>query len=92
MTDRLSLPPSYRRMVEDLLREHVPDAEVWAYGSRVNGQSHEASDLDLVVRGPALEPLGVEFLDLVESFRNRTSPFLCRRTIGQGCQRAFIGR
>ena len=27
MTDRLSLPPRYRRMVEELLREHVPDAE-----------------------------------------------------------------
>ena len=37
MTDRLSLPTRYRRMVEAILREHVPEAEVWAYGSRVNG-------------------------------------------------------
>ncbi len=27
-------------------------AEVWAYGSRVNGNGHDASDLDLVVRRP----------------------------------------
>ena len=45
MTDRLSLAPRYRCIVEDLLRRHVPDAEVWAYGSRVNGQSHDGSDL-----------------------------------------------
>jgi len=76
MTDRLSLPPRYRRMVEELLQEHVPDAEVWAYGSRVNGESHEGSDLDLVVRGPALEPLGVEFIDLVEALQESNIPIL----------------
>ena len=76
MTDRLSLPPRYRRMVDALLREHVPDADVWAYGSRVNGQSHEGSDLDLVVRGPGLEPLGVEFIDLVEALQESNIPVL----------------
>ncbi len=76
MTDRLSLSPRHRRLVEELLREHVPNAEVWAYGSRVNGKSHEGSDLDLVVRGPALEPLGVEFIDLVEAFRESNIPIL----------------
>ncbi|MCY3777616.1 MAG: nucleotidyltransferase domain-containing protein, partial [Candidatus Aminicenantes bacterium] len=58
MTDRLDLPIRYRNKLEALLREHVPDVEVWAYGSRVNGQSHEGSDLDLVLRSPTLEPLG----------------------------------
>lgn len=33
-----------------LLGQHVPQAEVWAYGSRVNGGAHEGSDLDLVLR------------------------------------------
>ena len=76
MTDRLSLPPRYRRMVEELLREHMPDAEVWAYGSRVNGESHDGSDLDLVVRGPDLNPLGVEFIDLVEALQESDIPIL----------------
>lgn len=56
MTDGLDLPDRYRRQVEALLEEHVPEAEVWAYGSRVKGSSHPASDLDLVVRSPTLEP------------------------------------
>ena len=57
MTDRLDLPDRYRREVKALLAAHVPDADVWAYGSRVNGGGHEASDLDLVLRGPNLGPI-----------------------------------
>jgi predicted nucleotidyltransferase len=49
---KLDLPSSCRQRLLDLLAAHVPDAEVWAYGSRVNGQAHEGSDLDLVVRNP----------------------------------------
>ena len=76
MTDRLSLPSRYRRMLEAMLSEHVPDAEIWAYGSRVNGQSHDGSDLDLVVRGAGLEPLGVELLNLKEAVQESNLPIL----------------
>ena len=54
MTERLHLLPRHRERLEALLCEHLPDVEVWAYGSRVNGQSHDGSDLDLVLRGPGL--------------------------------------
>lgn len=47
------VPERYLEMVRALLRQHVPQAEVWAYGSRVGGTGHEASDLDLVVRNPS---------------------------------------
>ena len=30
----------------ELLREHLPDVEVWACGSRITGESHDGSDLD----------------------------------------------
>lgn len=49
----LDLRPGWLATVRRLLAEHLPDAEVWAYGSRVNGTAHEGSDLDLVVRNPA---------------------------------------
>ena len=45
-------------MLVELLRRHVPEAEVWAYGSRVNGRSHDASDLDIV---PRARPNTTEF-------------------------------
>ena len=76
MTDKLDLPHRYRDQIEALLREHVPDAEVWAYGSRVNGKSHEGSDLDLVLRSPTLEPLAEGFFDLLEAIEKSNIPIL----------------
>ena len=77
MADRLHLAPKHRRLLEALLREHLPDVEVWAYGSRVSGKSHDGSDLDLVLRGPGLEeiPLG-QLGDFDEAVRESTIPFL----------------
>jgi uncharacterized protein len=49
---KLDLHPRHLKMLCALLQQHLPDAEVWAYGSRVNGDGHDASDLDLVVRQP----------------------------------------
>ena len=49
---RLQLAPSHLEVLKGLLEQHVPHAEVWAYGSRVKGGSHEGSDLDLVLRNP----------------------------------------
>ena len=57
------LLPRHRALLDDLLgRMLPPTAEVWAYGSRVTGQAHEASDLDLVVRGPSLQPVDAQRL------------------------------
>ena len=57
----LQLPPRYLAMVQDILQQHLPQAEVWAYGSRVMGGSYEASDLDLVARQPddLLQPISL---------------------------------
>jgi len=51
--------------------------EVWAYGSRVNGDAHEGSDLDLVIRAPDLKklPLNV-FLDVKEKIRECNVPIV----------------
>lgn len=77
MTDHLDLPTRHREQVEALLREHVPQAEVWAYGSRVNGMNHEASDLDLALRGPDLAPIPtLQLADLTEAFRHSNIPIL----------------
>ena len=76
MTERLDLPLHYRNQLEKLLREHVPDAEVWAYGSRVNGRSHPGSDLDLVLRSPTLKECGGGYYDLLEAIEESTIPIL----------------
>ena len=75
--DRLHLSPRHRETLETLLREHLPGIEVWAYGSRVNGQSHDGSDLDLVLRAPGLQevPIG-PLADFTEALHDSTLPFL----------------
>lgn len=37
--------------VKDILQKNVPEAEVRAFGSRVNGKPKKHSDLDLVIIG-----------------------------------------
>ena len=77
MADRLRLMPKHRRALEALLRTHLPDVEVWAYGSRVNGRSHDGSDLDLVLRRPGLKEIPSDQLgDFEEAIRESNIPFL----------------
>ena len=75
--DGLHLSPRHREKLTALLREHLPGVEVWAYGSRVSGRSHDGSDLDLVLRGPGLRAVPLEQLgDFTEAVRESTLPFL----------------
>ena len=77
MPDRLNLAPRHRRVLKTLLREHLPNTEVWAYGSRVNGRGHDGSDLDLVLRGPGLKKIALErLMDFEEAVRESTIPIL----------------
>ena len=75
--DRLHLLPRHREKLEALIRAHLHGVEVWAYGSRVNGRSHDGSDLDLVLRGLGLQdiPPG-QLADFTEALRDSTIPFL----------------
>lgn len=51
--------------------------EIWVYGSRVNGDSHAASDLDLVIRTADLSPLDRrELMDFQEQVQESNIPIL----------------
>ena len=77
MGDRLRLESRHREQIEALLRQHLPGVEVWAYGSRVNGLSHDGSDLDLVLRGPGLTPIpAAAFSELRQAFSDSDIPIL----------------
>jgi predicted nucleotidyltransferase len=43
------ISPRDLAIVQDILRKHVPDREVWAFGSRVQGTARRYSDLDLAI-------------------------------------------
>ena len=77
MAEGLHLSSRHRKEIEALLHKHLPGVEVWAYGSRVNGRSHDGSDLDLVLRGPQLAEIDASQLaEITEVLREATVPFL----------------
>lgn len=74
----LKLSAKHLAELKKILEAYVPDEEVWAYGSRVNGAAHEMSDLDLVVRHP--EDLNKsqisKIIDLKEALSNSNLPLI----------------
>ena len=77
MTDRLHLESKHLHVLEALPRQHLPDVEVWAYGSRVSGKCHNGSDLDLALRGPGLTEIPINRIgDFEEAIQESDIPFL----------------
>ena len=74
---KLDLGRERLEMIRRVLASHVPASEVWAYGSRVTGQAHDGSDLDLVVRDP-IDPARPQkrLAELREAFSESDLPIL----------------
>lgn len=74
---QLQLSPRHLALLRELLARHAPHAQVWAYGSRVTGSSHEGSDLDIVLRNPAwLNAEVSEWPEVLEALRDSDLPML----------------
>jgi predicted nucleotidyltransferase len=70
----LDLSPDDLAIVQNILRKHVPDREVWAFGSRVTGSARRYSDLDLAIITDA--PLSFKIRgDMTEDFSESDLPF-----------------
>jgi predicted nucleotidyltransferase len=66
-----------RKMLLQIFGEISEPVEVLAYGSRVTGNAHDGSDLDLVIRRNDGQPVAPEiFLTLTEKIQNSTIPIL----------------
>ena len=68
------LKDEYRNMLFDIFDSYCPKAEIWVYGSRINGNAHEGSDLDLVVKSFNDEKKSLS--ELKELISNSNIPFL----------------
>jgi predicted nucleotidyltransferase len=70
----LDLSPRDLPIVQNILRKHIPDFEVWAFGSRTKGTARRYSDLDLAVITGA--PLSFQIRgDMAEDFSGSDLPF-----------------
>lgn len=70
--NKLHLASRHLTLLQQILQEKVPHCEVWAYGSRVNGDGHSGSDLDLVLHRCEFSQL----LELQETLQNSMLPML----------------
>lgn len=77
MKPLVDLPLQHMQTLLRLLAEHTPQAEVWAFGSRINGSGHEGSDLDIVLRNPADLTKSTEgYFELKEAIQESSLPML----------------
>ena len=60
--------------INSIIYNLYPNAIIWAYGSRVNGDAHEGSDLDLIVKDFGQQD--AYLFELKEAFQESNIPFL----------------
>lgn len=86
----LDLSARHLALLRVLLAEHVPEAVVWAYGSRVTGGAHEGSDLDLVLRHPTDLTKDVPgWTELAEALQSSRLPILVQTHLWSRLPEAF---
>lgn len=70
----IDIQPRHWEIVRDILRKHVPQYEVWAFGSRAERKTKKYSDLDLAVISD--KPLGLHLTaSMDEAFAESDLPF-----------------
>ena len=71
---KIDLTPSHEEAIRNILKKHIPDTEVWAFGSRVRWTAKDTSDLDLVIASDEKTPSKVMTL-LKLDFEDSELPF-----------------
>ena len=84
----IDLPPDQLEEVRRIVRQHLPGAEVFAFGSRAKGRAKKFSDLDLLVR--ASKPLPwLKLAEVRESFEESELPITVDVIDWAGCSETF---
>lgn len=77
MNTTLFLREKDKQQLLKLLATYLPNVTAWAYGSRVNGDAHDASDLDLVLRSADLSKIPInELEDFLQALNDSTIPII----------------
>jgi type I restriction enzyme S subunit len=70
----IDIRPDLWPIVRGILRKHVPEREVWAFGSRAQGPAKPYSDLDLAIISDTPLPLALS-ARLAEDFSESDLPW-----------------
>lgn len=57
MNNTIDLSPEHKSRLLNAIGKYMPNVEILAYGSRINGRSHDGSDLDIALRTHDLKPI-----------------------------------
>ena len=76
--------------VRDIVRQHVRDGAVFAFGSRVSGRAKKFSDLDLMIKATGGLPWRT-LADLRESFEASDLPITVDVVDWDACTEQFRG-
>ena len=69
-----AVSPAEMEIILAIIKKHAPECDVLAFGSRIKGTHHEASDLDLAIVGKA--KLGLSLIGRIkEDFMESDIPF-----------------
>lgn len=52
----IDLPEKQLEQVREIVKFHLPEGEVFAFGSRVSGRAKKFSDLDLMIKARGILP------------------------------------
>ncbi len=70
----IDIRPEELSIVRGILQKHIPQYEVWAFGSRVTNNAKPFSDLDLVIMTDKALPFGISAA-LTEDFSESDLPW-----------------
>ena len=73
MTNAIDISVGDHKLVLDLLKQHLPNVAVWAYGSRIKWTARPQSDLDLVAFASCEQEAAV--FNLREALEESSLPF-----------------
>ncbi len=69
----LDLEADHLKVILELIKSHIPNTTVWAYGSRITGRARRYSDLDLVAFSSSNQSR--QIANLKEAFEESCLPF-----------------
>ena len=73
---QIDLMPEHRAQVLGIIRNRLPSARIWVYGSRAKGRARRYSDLDLMLDDGG-EPIPLRVMgDLDEDFDESNLPII----------------
>ncbi len=72
----IDLEDKYIKFIKDTIGAILPDAEIYIYGSRVQGKACNYSDVDIALQAPDKKEISFDKLLKIKSdFENSTFPY-----------------